>query len=103
MHLDSAAAAHPREDRLLSDLGRSGLPLDRAAAEFLTERLRGLPGLTTPVVRPGIRHGYYVYTMRYDASQTGVPRNRVVAADCAFASMTYSPAGRNIRSAGKRG
>jgi dTDP-4-amino-4,6-dideoxygalactose transaminase len=50
------------------------------AAQYLTERLRGLPGLTTPVVRPGVRHGYYLYVMRYNALQTGVPRARVASA-----------------------
>lgn len=50
------------------------------AADFLTQRLRQLPGLTPPVVRPGVRHGYYVYANRYDASVTGVPRDRIVQA-----------------------
>ena len=49
-------------------------------AEYLTERLLGLPGLIPPVVRPGVRHGYYVYTMRYDAAATGIPRARFAAA-----------------------
>lgn len=45
-----------------------------AAAEFLTRELAGLPGLTPPVVRPNVRHGYYIYVMKYDAAVTGVPR-----------------------------
>ncbi len=45
-----------------------------AAAEFLTRELSGLPGLTPPVVRPNVRHGYYIYVMKYDAAVTGVPR-----------------------------
>ncbi len=45
-----------------------------AAAEFLTRELAGLPGLTPPLVRPNVRHGYYIYVMKYDASVTGVPR-----------------------------
>jgi len=50
------------------------------AADYLTERLGALPGITPPVVRHGVRHGYYVYAMRYDASKTGIPRDRFVAA-----------------------
>ncbi len=53
------------------------------AADFLTERLSHLPGLTPPLVRRGVRHGYYVYAMRYDASKIGTPRERFVAAVCA--------------------
>jgi dTDP-4-amino-4,6-dideoxygalactose transaminase len=45
-----------------------------AAAEFLTRELAGLPGLMPPVVRPNVRHGYYIYVMKYDAAATGVPR-----------------------------
>ena len=51
-----------------------------AAANFLTRELFGLPGLTPPAVQPGVRHGYYVYVMKYDAAATGVPRERIVAA-----------------------
>jgi dTDP-4-amino-4,6-dideoxygalactose transaminase len=50
------------------------------AADFLTSRLRSLPGLTTPSVAPDVRHGYYVYVMRYDSRATGVPRARFAAA-----------------------
>jgi perosamine synthetase len=50
------------------------------AADYLTERLSKLPGLTPPVVRPSVRHGYYVYAIRYDANALGVPRDRFVAA-----------------------
>jgi len=49
-------------------------------AAYLTERLSGLPGITTPVVRPGCTHGYYVYAIRYDAGVTGVSRKRYVEA-----------------------
>jgi len=51
-----------------------------AAADYLTERLRELPGLTPPVVRERVRHGYYVYALKYDAGATGVPRERFAAA-----------------------
>jgi len=50
------------------------------AADYLTERLSKLPALTPPVVRPSVRHGYYVYAIRYDANAFGVPRDRFVAA-----------------------
>jgi dTDP-4-amino-4,6-dideoxygalactose transaminase len=51
-----------------------------AAAEFLTRRLGRLPGLTPPVTRAGARHGFYVYALRHDASQTGVSREQLAAA-----------------------
>jgi perosamine synthetase len=50
------------------------------AADYLTERLSQLPGIIPPVVRPDVRHGYYVYAIRYDATSTGIPRDRFVAA-----------------------
>ncbi len=50
------------------------------AADYLTERLRPLAGLTPPVVRPEVKHGYYVYAIRYDATKTGIPRDRFVKA-----------------------
>lgn len=48
-----------------------------ACAEYLDKNLAGLPGLKTPVVRPDVRHGYYLYSMRYDAKVTGVSRERL--------------------------
>jgi dTDP-4-amino-4,6-dideoxygalactose transaminase len=50
------------------------------AADYLTERLTPLPGITTPVVRPGVRHGYYFYVIRYDAAEAGIPRDRFARA-----------------------
>ncbi len=50
------------------------------AADYLTERLSSLPGLTPPLVRPGIKHGYYLYSMKYDQTQTQVPRQKLVEA-----------------------
>ncbi len=51
-------------------------------ADRLTRRLAGLPGLTPPVVRPDVVHGYYVYPLRYDRAASGsdVPRSRIAAA-----------------------
>ena len=51
-----------------------------ACAEYFDRHLAGLPGLQLPLVRPEVRHGYYLYTMRYDAAATGVPRERLHAA-----------------------
>ncbi len=51
-----------------------------AAADFLTRQLSGLPGITPPLVRPSVRHGYYFYAIKYDAAQTGVSRERFAAA-----------------------
>lgn len=50
------------------------------AAEFLSSKLRGLPGLIPPAVRNDVRHGYYVYPMKYDAEITGVSRARFAEA-----------------------
>lgn len=50
------------------------------AAHYLTGRLHELPGIRPPVERPGVRHGYYVYAMRYDAARIGVPRETFAAA-----------------------
>jgi len=51
-----------------------------AAAEFLTARLKHLPGITTPVIRPGVRSGVYLYVIRYDAKRAGMPRDQFMAA-----------------------
>ncbi|PKL70351.1 MAG: DegT/DnrJ/EryC1/StrS family aminotransferase [Methanomicrobiales archaeon HGW-Methanomicrobiales-1] len=50
------------------------------AANYLTTHLREYPGLKTPLIRKGVRHGYYVYPLRYDASVTGVSRENVTRA-----------------------
>ena len=60
------------------------------AADYLTERLSSLPGITPPMVRPGVRHAYYVYAIRYDAAKAGVPRERFVAALNAEGIPMYS-------------
>lgn len=49
-------------------------------ADFLTARLKDFPGLTTPVVREGVVHGYYRYALRFDESIAGVSRDRFVDA-----------------------
>jgi dTDP-4-amino-4,6-dideoxygalactose transaminase len=50
------------------------------AADYLTTHLRRLPGFTPPVVRPEVRHGYYVYAIRYDARKTGLARDKFIKA-----------------------
>ena len=52
----------------------------QTAAARLTEGLRGLPGLRTPVVKPGCTHAYYMYPMVLDTDVLGVSRARLVAA-----------------------
>jgi len=52
----------------------------KAAARYLGQGLEGIPAVTTPVERPGVDHGFYVYPIRYDESRTGIPRDRFVDA-----------------------
>jgi dTDP-4-amino-4,6-dideoxygalactose transaminase len=49
-------------------------------AEYLTQKLAGLPGFTLPEIRPGVRHGWYTYPIRYDPQAAGVPRDLFVEA-----------------------
>jgi dTDP-4-amino-4,6-dideoxygalactose transaminase len=49
-------------------------------ADRLTEGLKGLRGLRTPVVKPGCTHVYYVYPMVLDIDELGVSRERIQAA-----------------------
>lgn len=51
----------------------------RAAAR-LTEGLRPLKGLRTPIVKPGCTHVYYMYQMILDIEGLGVPRERIFSA-----------------------
>jgi perosamine synthetase len=50
------------------------------AARHLDQALRGFRGITTPHVRKGVRHGYYLYVMRYDTDAVGIPRDLFVRA-----------------------
>lgn len=43
-------------------------------AERLSETLSDLEGLMPPAVRPGCRHNYYCWVLRYDAEAVGVSR-----------------------------
>ncbi len=49
-------------------------------ADYLTRRLSGLPGIVPPYVEEGVRHGYYVYALRYDAKAAGMPRDAFMKA-----------------------
>lgn len=52
----------------------------QALAERLTEGLKGLRGLQTPVVRTDCTHVYYVYPMILNVQELGVSRDRIHAA-----------------------
>lgn len=45
-------------------------------AQQLTEGIKGLEGLTPPQVRPGCRHVYYVWVMRFDENIVGITREQ---------------------------
>jgi perosamine synthetase len=49
-------------------------------AEALSEAVQGLEGLIAPVVRPGCRHVYYVWSLRIDEEALGVSREDFSAA-----------------------
>jgi Predicted pyridoxal phosphate-dependent enzyme apparently involved in regulation of cell wall biogenesis len=51
-----------------------------AAADFLTHHLSSLRGLIPPRVKGGVVHGYYLYALRVDEKELGIPRESVVAA-----------------------
>ncbi len=42
---------------------------------FLNEHLKELPGISVPKIRPGCRHVFYVWALRYDANTVGISRN----------------------------
>jgi dTDP-4-amino-4,6-dideoxygalactose transaminase len=44
------------------------------AAEYLSQRLEGMPGITPPKVASGVKHGFYVFAIKYDAAAIGLPR-----------------------------
>ncbi|MEW6445847.1 MAG: DegT/DnrJ/EryC1/StrS family aminotransferase [Pseudomonadota bacterium] len=50
------------------------------AAATLDSLLAGMPGITCPRIASGVRHGYYVYAMRYDAQKAGMSREDFIAA-----------------------
>lgn len=50
------------------------------AAERLSDGLKSLAGLKTPVIMPDCTHSYYVYSIVLDVAQVGVSRARIVEA-----------------------
>jgi dTDP-4-amino-4,6-dideoxygalactose transaminase len=63
----------------LKKLDRLVAPREEAA-NYLTRSLKDLKGISPPVVGRGIRHGYYVYAIKYDSAANHVPRDRFAAA-----------------------
>lgn len=49
-------------------------------ADYLSEKLIKLDGLTPPVVGPHNKHVYYIYAIKYDEGITGIPRDLFVKA-----------------------
>jgi perosamine synthetase len=49
-------------------------------AKRLTEGLKGLNGLRTPLIKPACTHAYYVYPIILDVYQLGVSREKIHAA-----------------------
>jgi len=52
----------------------------QATGARLSQGLAGLTGLTTPVIRPGCTHVFYIYALRLDPDALGVDRARVLDA-----------------------
>jgi len=50
------------------------------SAERLTEGLKGLAGLRTPIIKPNCTHAYYVYPMVLDVQGMDVSRDRICEA-----------------------
>ena len=64
-----AAVAHVQLKNLDAHIARR-----EEVALKLTQGTKGLAGWTPPVKREGTRHNYYMWTVRYDENETGVPR-----------------------------
>jgi dTDP-4-amino-4,6-dideoxygalactose transaminase len=54
----------------LNDLNARRIEL----ANYLSEHVENLPGITPPTVYPDCKHVYYAYALGYDASVAGIPR-----------------------------
>jgi dTDP-4-amino-4,6-dideoxygalactose transaminase len=48
--------------------------------EYLLKHLDGFPGIQVPIIKPGFIHGYHIFGMIYNASSTGVSRERLIEA-----------------------
>jgi perosamine synthetase len=75
-------------ERLVADRQR--------VAERLSAGLRELPGLRTPVVRPGCTHAYYMYPMILDVEELGVSRGRIFDALAAEGVMGLAKGYQNV-------
>jgi dTDP-4-amino-4,6-dideoxygalactose transaminase len=67
----SAAVGLAQLDQIEAHVGRR-----RILAERLTQGLQDLEGLTPPRVRPGCRHVYYVWAMKFEADKVGLSREQ---------------------------
>ncbi len=60
----------------LDELNASRIEL----ANYLSNRLSKIPGITPPLVRKGCKHVYYFYVMKYDSEKSGLSREKFVKA-----------------------
>ncbi|MGA8030500.1 MAG: DegT/DnrJ/EryC1/StrS family aminotransferase [Bryobacteraceae bacterium] len=60
----------------LDDFNRERIRL----CSYLTEHLGKIEGIAPPVVRPGAKHVYYIYALKYDENKIGIPRDLFVKA-----------------------
>lgn len=49
-------------------------------ADYLSRKLQDTNGLRTPSVQAGVKPVYYLYALKYDEQQTGIPRDLFVKA-----------------------
>ena len=66
------------------------------AAERLTEGLKDLKGLRTPIIKPDCTHAYYVYPIVLDVEALGISRARIAEALMAEGVMGLSTAYQNL-------
>lgn len=52
----------------------------RKNAEYLTQELSKIPGITTPYTAPYARHVYGTYVLQYDGDVTGIPKDLFIRA-----------------------
>ncbi len=62
--------------RKLDELNQKRIEL----ADYLSERLTGIDGLTPPIIRRWVKHVYYAYPLKYDEVKVGIPRELFVKA-----------------------
>ena len=51
-----------------------------ALADYLSEHIQRLPGLSPPAVNPDCKHVYFVYPFRYNEATAGLPRGQFARA-----------------------